>query len=377
MRCTSSTSAATGSTWAGAKLPQVPHLLDRAREIAEEVFFPASLAVDAAPRVPAAHLDLLAAEGFYGMAAPHGPDLPTACRVVEALASGCLTTTFVFQQHHGAVRGVAASATPGIAGTWLEPLCRGLSRAGTVQAALRPGPPSVRVRRVERGYLFAGTAPWVSGWGMVDVLHTAARDEHDTVHWGLLDAVPGPTLSVEPMRLVAANASGTVVLHLADHFVPEDRLVTVAPHAGGQSTGPAALRMNGSLALGVAGRCASLLGSAALRDEVDECRAALDAALGDDQVARAGVEASVEAGAESGVDAEPEAGVEAMADARAAASALAMRAASLLTVATGARSLLGTEHAQRLVREATFLLVFGSRPAIKAALLRRYPPAQV
>ncbi|MBO0868041.1 MAG: hypothetical protein J2P15_05705, partial [Micromonosporaceae bacterium] len=60
--------------------------------------------------------------------------------------------------------------------------------------------------------------------------------------------------------------------------------------------------------------------------------------------------------------------------ARAAASALAMRAATALTVATGARSLLVTEHAQRLVREAMFLLVFGSRPAIKEALLRRYPP---
>src|SRR5262249_3352253 len=163
--------------------------------IAEEVFFPASLGVDAAPRVPAAHLDLLAAEGFYGMAGPDGPDFATACRIVEALASGCLTTTFVFQQHHGAVRGVAARTTPGLAGAWLGRLRRGQSRAGTVQAALRPGPASVRARRVDGGYRFEGSAPWVSGWGMVDVLHAAARDEDDTVHWGLLDAVAGPTLS--------------------------------------------------------------------------------------------------------------------------------------------------------------------------------------
>ncbi|MBO0867573.1 MAG: acyl-CoA dehydrogenase family protein, partial [Micromonosporaceae bacterium] len=182
-------------------------LLDRAREIAEEVLFPASLAVDAAPRVPATQLDLLAAEGFYGMAGPAGPDFTTACRIVEELASGCLTTTFVFQQHHGTVRAVATSSTPGLAGAWLEPLCRGQSRAGTVQAALRPGPPSVRARGVDGGYLFDGAAPWVSGWGMVDVLHTAGRDEQDTLHWALLDARPGPTLSVDPVRLVAANAS--------------------------------------------------------------------------------------------------------------------------------------------------------------------------
>jgi hypothetical protein len=38
-------------------------------------------------------------------------------------------------------------------------------------------------------------------------------------------------------------------------------------------------------------------------------------------------------------------------------------------VTTGSRAVLAGEHAQRLVREATFLLVFGSRPAIRSALL--------
>ena len=42
-----------------------------------------------------------------------------------------------------------------------------------------------------------------------------------------------------------------------------------------------------------------------------------------------------------------------------------------LAVHTGSRSVLVDEHAQRLVREALFLLVFGSRAPIKAALLRR------
>jgi hypothetical protein len=46
-----------------------------------------------------------------------------------------------------------------------------------------------------------------------------------------------------------------------------------------------------------------------------------------------------------------------------------MRAATTLTVATGARAVLRDHHAQRLVREAMFLLVFGSRPPIKSALL--------
>jgi hypothetical protein len=64
-----------------------------------------------------------------------------------------------------------------------------------------------------------------------------------------------------------------------------------------------------------------------------------------------------------------------MAGARAAASAFALQAAGLLTAATGARAVLHDEHAQRLVREATFLLVFGSRPTIKTALLDRLTAA--
>jgi hypothetical protein len=63
--------------------------------------------------------------------------------------------------------------------------------------------------------------------------------------------------------------------------------------------------------------------------------------------------------------------VEAMAQARAAACELAVRAAAALAVWDGSKSIMTGQHAQRLAREALFLLVFGSRPAIKNALLRR------
>jgi hypothetical protein len=40
-------------------------------------------------------------------------------------------------------------------------------------------------------------------------------------------------------------------------------------------------------------------------------------------------------------------------------------------VRDGSRAVTVDQHAQRLAREALFLLVFGSRPGIKSALLRR------
>jgi hypothetical protein len=60
-----------------------------------------------------------------------------------------------------------------------------------------------------------------------------------------------------------------------------------------------------------------------------------------------------------------------MAEARAGAVELAQRATAHLIVTQGSRSVLMDNHAQRLAREALFLLVFGTRPAIRAGLLRR------
>ncbi len=320
--------------------------LEHARALADELLFPQALATDAAELVPVATLDRLAREGFYGMAAPAdaggwGLDRAEADRVVEALAGGCLTTTFVWIQHHNPLRGVAASPTPGLAERWLEPLARGDRRAGIALAAERPGPPVLTAEPSDGGYLLHGEAPWVTGWGRIDMVLVAARRGHDVVR-ALVDADARPSLEVEPLRLVAANASGTVTLRFRADPIAADRVVSVEPHADVMARDAAALRTNGFLALGVAGRCCRLLGSTALDAELDAIRSDLTGGPDD-----------------------------ALPDLRARASLFAVRAASALAVRSGARSILIDHHAQRLAREALFLLVFGSRPSIKAALLRR------
>jgi hypothetical protein len=45
-----------------------------------------------------------------------------------------------------------------------------------------------------------------------------------------------------------------------------------------------------------------------------------------------------------------------------------MRAAAALVVAGGSQAILTSHEAHRLAREALFLLVFGSRPAIRPSL---------
>jgi hypothetical protein len=56
---------------------------------------------------------------------------------------------------------------------------------------------------------------------------------------------------------------------------------------------------------------------------------------------------------------------------RSAESELALRAAAALAVRDGASAITVDAHPQRLAREALFLLVFGSRPAIKSELVAR------
>ena len=317
---------------------------DRARDLAAEVLGPAAMSVDASPRVPAAHLDLLAAEGFSGRAGPRASgglevEFPVACQIVEILAGACLSTTFVWMQHHSAVRAVAGSAAAGLREEMLAPLCRGQRRAGVALAGALPGPPRLRARAVPGGYLLDGTSPWVTGWGLIGTLYTAARDTRDTIIWALLDVPAAGTLSAEPAQMVAVTASSTVQLAFDRHFVPAGRVASTLPLAEWRRQDAAGLRLNGSLALGLAARCCGLIGPGPLDDQLAACRAGLDCAAAD-----------------------------AMPAARAAACALAMRAAAALVVAEGSSAILAGHDAQRLAREALFLLVFGSRPAIRQSL---------
>ena len=320
-----------------------------AHRLAEEVLFPDAMRVDGLDAVPAAQLDALAAEGLYGAPGPPqagGLDLAITCAVAEELASGCLATTFVWVQHRGLVTTLAAAGTPAaLRARWLELASQGKVRGGIALGGLIPGPPLLRAEPADGGWRLDGQAPWVTGWGLIDLLLVAARGPGDTIVNLIMDATAQPGLTVSRQRLAAVNASVAVHLGFDGVAVPADRFASQEPFDPAASLRPDRLRINGSLALGVARRCGRLLGPGPLDDELDACRARLDAALGADS--------------------------EAMADARAAASELAVRAAAALAVADGSKSIMTGQHAQRLAREALFLLVFGSRPAIKRALLRR------
>ena len=333
--------------------------LTDARRIADDTLFPAAIEVDLDEHIPRSHLDLLAAEGLYGLAAPTDEGgvglerFDVIGGVVAALAGGCLATTFVWIQHLAPLISAATAVPPQVRADWLGPLARGDRRAGIAMAGVRPGPGRIHARRVPGGFALNGTTAWVTGWGLIDTLMVGAVDEDDVAHFFLMDMPLGnapSSLTAVPIRLLAVQASSTVTLNFEDHIIPDDRLAFSTPFADWAGTDAFGSAMNGFLATGVAQRCARLIGENA-RD--------------DDAVAATALTAEVDDVSAALLAAEPPQ-VPAI---RARASLLAARAARELMIRTGSRSVLVEQHAQRLYREAGFLLVFASRPAIKRAML--------
>ncbi|MGC8513306.1 MAG: acyl-CoA dehydrogenase family protein [Acidimicrobiales bacterium] len=308
---------------------------DEARRLAEELLFPEANLIDAAPVVPRRYLDAIAEAGLYSLP----EDRTQAGRVIESLAGASLATTFVWIQHHSAVRAVAAAGGE-LADEWLEGLRSGGRRAGIAYAALRrPGPPSAVAELSalgDGGWLLSGFAPWVTGWGLVDIVLAGARRGDDIV-WLLIDADCRVGQEVKRVRLAALDASATVRLTWDRLEVPSKRVVGVEAYEDWRRRDLAGMASNGHLAVGVAARCATLLGSQALDAEVGAIRRRLDRS-----------------------------GPSELASARADASILALRAAAAVSVAGGGRSVEADATAARLMREATFLLVFGQTSDIRA-----------
>ena len=179
-------------------------VLAAARGLADDVLFPDAMRVDHLDAVPAAHLDALAAAGLYGAPVPVqagglGLDLGATCTVTEELASGCLATTFVWLQHRGLAMTLAADGTPAaLRDRWLGPACLGQVRGGIALGGLIPGPPLLRARPAGGGWRLDGEAPWVTGWGLIDLLLVVARGPGDTVVSLILDAAARPGAPPRP-----------------------------------------------------------------------------------------------------------------------------------------------------------------------------------
>lgn len=336
-----------------------------ARSLGDTLLRPAAERCDV-EGVPRSHLDALAAEGLFGIAAPAdagGSDLALTVQraVAEELAAADASTWFVWTQHHTPVRTVLRSPDPRMRAEWLPRLARGESVAGVAFTHLRrPRLPVLTATRTSDGFKVSGDIAWLTSWQLADVFLIGAQAGDDVV-WMLVDLYDRPGVSAEPLGLAAMTGTATVRVRLHDLVVSADEVVLVEPVAEWRAADAARTVDTSAAVFGVTRDAlrrlrerdddASVTTAAAMQGRLDELRASAYA-LADDPDASAHVEERLAV--------------------RAQAHALACASTAALVTAGAGRAMLLDAAAQRLARTALFLLVQGQTAAVREATLRAF-----
>nr|WP_272956114.1 acyl-CoA dehydrogenase family protein [Actinopolymorpha rutila] len=333
-----------------------------AHQLAADLLAPNAADVDTTT-VPRSHLDALGRAGLLGLAAPvadGGSAAPPRLqrRIQEVLAGADAATWFVGAQHHGPVRLLADSDAPARA-ELLPRLARGELVAGTAFAHLRRWPDRpVEAERVAGGWRFGGVAPWYTGWELNDVFSLGGATADREVVFGIVPARPRDGLvASEPLRLAAMTATRTVRLRFDGLFVPDSHIVARVPVDRWLHTDRRNTVMPNPAAFGLVATAVRRL------HEVAEQTGLTPAGQAADRFAER-LERLREHTDRLFDDVPPDDQHDVRLATRARVGTLLVDATTALVVAGGGRSMTLTDPAQRLAREAAFLLVQAqTRPA--------------
>ncbi|WP_328483785.1 acyl-CoA/acyl-ACP dehydrogenase [Streptomyces sp. NBC_00377] len=331
-------------------------LVARARRLADDLLAPHAERVDQG-EVPAGHLAEIRRSGLLGLNAPKewgGAAAPAAVtrETAEILAGACCSTWFVQTQHHTPVGTLARSEGPARE-RLLGRLASGELLSGVAYAHLRAHPRlPVRVSRERGGRRFDGTVPWYTGWGLNDVMLLAGVTDSDEALFAFAEAREQPGLRASaPMRLAALTATRTVSLELDGLWLPEEAVVLRIPYAQWAATDRAKTVDANPAVFGITETALTLLDentAAPLRARLTAVRARAYA-LAD----RAG----------------PQEHLSERLALRTRAHGVMQAATTAAVVTGGGRSMLLTGRAQRLAREALFLMVQAQTRESRAAHL--------
>jgi alkylation response protein AidB-like acyl-CoA dehydrogenase len=344
--------------------------LAAARRLADDVLIPAAERVDA-EGVPPGHIEALKAARLLGVTAPAeygggGASGALGRDVTEVLSGACGATWFVATQHGTPLRTALASDNETLRARWLRPLASSEALAGIAVSHLRrPGPPLVTATAVPDGWRFDGRVDWMTSWGLAQVVLLAGVTTADEVVEVLIPAAEQPGLSATGgLRLAAMQGAHNVALTLDGLLAAPDDVALVQPRADWLANDRL---VTANVTPAVFGLLATILRRLA------EVSAGRGSAAGEDLAAALAAEAAgLRASAYALLDdAAPQCHVARRLAIRGHALELLNRAAAALIVAGAGASMLASNPAQRLAREALFHLVQASTPAMREAVLGR------
>lgn len=347
----------------GFDVPDHP-LVDAALRVAEQVLDPAASAVDEMG-VPPSHLRALAAAGLFGLEAPADVPLPRPVvrAVVEVLAGADATTWLVWAQHNGPVRALARSRST-LRDTLLPELIAGSQIAGVAFSHLRRFPARpVTAEQVEGGWRFHGDTPWYTGWGLNQWLMLGGATEDGEVVFALTEASEREGMTATPLRLAAMQGSHTVRLTFRALEVPEDRVLIRSSFTEWAAQDRVGTANVNPACFGLTRTAIRLLASRVREpgDAVDRCAGRLAERF-----------VAVRGEAYRLIDEVPaEEEIDRRLAVRAEALEVMVDATTALVTASAGAGMASSSPAQRLARDALFLVVQAQTSAVRSATLER------
>lgn len=147
--------------------------------------------------------------------------------VYEAIARGSLALALILSQHDAAVGLIAGSEAPGRAAA-LEAIAGGaLATVGVAQitTSRQGGAPVLEAVADEAGYRVRGLVPWSTGAAKAQFVVTAAASVGGEPILFLLPTDSRGLTIDPPLPLVALRSTWTTSMHLRDVFVPHEAVL--------------------------------------------------------------------------------------------------------------------------------------------------------
>jgi hypothetical protein len=339
-------------------------VLANTRRLADDLLRPNAETVDV-HGVPRSHLDALADAGVFGVSSPTevgGSDVNVATMraITETLAGADGSTWFVWTQHHTPVRTVRRSDNEQLKNRYSARLASGEVVAGVAFTHLRrPGPPPVVATRDGDSWTLSGRIDWLTGWRLSDVFLVGAQAGADVV-WSLLTLPDRTGVASAALGLAAMAGTATVSVTLDSVAVSAAEVVLVEALEDWR-------RIDRQRTADVSPAVFGLTAEAIRRlTERGDAAAQELATRSADELERIRTSAYLLMD-----DVDPAERIDERLGLRAEAHALALRTTAALVTLGAGRSMLLDAPAQRLAREALFLLVQGQTAAVREATLRR------
>lgn len=287
--------------------------------------------------------------------------------LAELLASASGATWFVAAQHRSPTEAVRATENEALRKEWADALIQGSALGAVAFAHLRrPGPPQVRAVADGSAWRVSGRLDWITSWGLADVLLLMAESDDGSVVQALLPARETPGLQITgPLALAAMSGTATVGAVLDDLRVETGQVLNVCSKSSWLTADAQRIANASPAVFGLLRATLTALQESAHSRGVENAAALVYQWIEQTRDLRSRAYQLVD-------DVPAHERLDERLDLRARSLVLLQQTAAALIAVQGGRAMLLSADAQRLAREALFMLVQAQSGPLRDLLVALY-----